>query len=121
MNEHPSSPTRSAWTARSTLVLFGFLALMSQLPAIVDIYSTVVFRLLFIPAYLVSVLVYEGLGLEHIIYALDAQILGKQPYLWESGQIITYYLFAVSATWLGRRLETLSQGQDRRTPSNKGG
>ncbi|WP_227355895.1 hypothetical protein [Haladaptatus salinisoli] len=120
MNNH-TSITRSAWTTRSTLVLFGFLALTSQLPAVVDIYSTVVFRLLFIPAYLVSVLVYEGLGLEHIIYALDAQIPGKQPYLWESGQIITYYLFAVSATWLGRRLETLSQKPNHQTSSNKGG
>ncbi len=103
------------------LVLFGFLALTSQLPAVVDIYSNVIFRLLFIPAYLVSSLFYEGLGIEHIIYALDGLFPGEQTSLWEVGQIATYYLFAVSATWLGRWLETRKQKPNRQTPTNKGG
>ena len=121
MNNHLSPATRSAWTARSTLVLFGFLALTAQLPVVVDIYSNVVFRLLFIPAYLISGLVYEGLGLEHIIYALNTQIPGEQLFLWDLGQIVTYYLFAVSATWLGRWLETRKQKPNHQTSSNKGG
>ncbi|WP_139136085.1 hypothetical protein [Haladaptatus sp. W1] len=121
MNNHTSPATRSAWTARSTLVLFGFLALTAQLPVVVDIYSNVVFRLLFIPAYLVSLLVYEGLGIEHIIYAFDGVFPGEQTALWEVGQIVTYYLFAVSATWLGRWLETHKQKPNHQTSSNKGG
>ncbi len=118
MNNHPSPTTRSAWTTRSTLVLFGFLALTSQLPAVVDIYSNVVFRLLYIPAYLVSLLVYEGLGIEHVTYALDAQVLGAQPYLWDSGQVVTYYLFAVSVIWLGQRFKHFGRREPPRTPTN---
>jgi hypothetical protein len=65
--------------------------------------------------------VYERLGIEHVIYALDAQLQGEQPYLWDIGQIITYYLFAVSAIWLGWRFETHKRKPNHHMPSNKGG
>ncbi|WP_458188445.1 hypothetical protein [Haladaptatus sp. NG-WS-4] len=105
--EDESSPTttaRSVWTARPTILVFGFLALSWFLSDVVDIYSFVLFRLLYVPAYLVMLLVYDSpWGLENLVYALDV-VLPREKYVWEAGLVVTYYLVAVTVTWLGRRL-----------------
>ena len=100
----PTTPTPSVWFARPTLLLFAFLALTSQLPAVLDIYSSLLWRLLFIPSYLVMLFLYDApWGLENAVYAIDG-VLGGGKLLWETGLFVTYYLFAVVVTWLGRRL-----------------
>lgn len=112
--------SRSAWTARSTLFAFGFLALTSQLPNLVDIYDYGgIPGLLFVPSYILMLVLYDSpWGLENVIYAIDPVIPGTGAYLWEGGLIVTYYLFAVIATWLvrqvkpGRRMSTRSRGVD---------
>lgn len=103
------------WTARSTLALFGFLALSSQLPAIIDIYSFVLWRLLFLPSYLVMLFLYDGpWGLENVVYAFDAVVASERAraLLWDGGLFVTYYLFAVATTWLGRRVTRASRSSD---------
>lgn len=102
-----SPNTRSAWTARSTLLLFAFLALTWHLPDVVDIYSYGELpRVLFVPAYLLMLVLYDNLwGLENVVYAIDPIVPGSGRYLWDAGLIVTYYLFAVAVTWLGRRFK----------------
>jgi hypothetical protein len=100
----PTAPTPSAWFARPTLFLFAFLTLTSQLPAVLDIYSSPLWRVLFVPSYLVMLFLYDApWGLENAVYALDGAF-GSGKQLWEVGLFVTYYLFAVVVTWLGRRL-----------------
>lgn len=92
------------WTARTTLLVFGFLALTWHLPRVVDIYDSVLYRLLFVPSYVVMLLFYDSpWGLENAVYAFEA-IFARWKYAWEAGLLVTYYLVAVGATWLGRRL-----------------
>lgn len=100
----PTAPIPSVWFARPTLFLFAFLALTSQLPVVLDIYSSLLWRLLFIPSYLVMLFLYDApWGLENVVYALDG-VFGGGKLLWEAGLFVTYYLFAVVVTWLVRLL-----------------
>ncbi|WP_458209233.1 hypothetical protein [Haladaptatus sp. NG-SE-30] len=103
-NSSTTTATRSVWTARPTILVFAFLSVTWFLPTFVDIYSFVLYRLLFIPAYLVMLLVYDApWGLENVVYALDG-VLPQEKYVWEIGLLVTYYLVAAALTWLGRRL-----------------
>lgn len=103
----PTAPTATVWFARSTLIVFTFLAVTSQLPAVLDIYGFVLWRVLFIPSYLVTLLFYDApWGLENVVYAING-VLGGGKLPWEVGSFVTYYLFAVVVTWLGRRLASV--------------
>jgi uncharacterized protein YbjT (DUF2867 family) len=94
---------RSLFVGRETLGLFTFLSLAWGLPAVVDIYSAPVFRLLFIPSYLVSMVVYDGfVGLENVTYAVQNAVPGEWAYAWDAGLVVTFYLFAVAAVLVGR-------------------
>ncbi|WP_101296430.1 hypothetical protein [Halegenticoccus soli] len=105
----------SAWTSRSTLVAFGYLALAWRLPEVVDIYASFAYRLLFLPPYLVASLVYDSAwGLENVAYAVGGLVPIDGGVLWEIGLLAAYYLFAVTATWLGRRLESAVRPLKRR-------
>ncbi|WP_227356654.1 hypothetical protein [Haladaptatus salinisoli] len=53
-------PASLVWTARTTLLVFGFLALTWYLPNVVDIYDSVLYRLLFVLSYVVMLLVYDS-------------------------------------------------------------
>lgn len=102
-----SNPSRSVLTTRSTLLIFGVLALGWFLPLVVDIYSYGGLPLvLYIPAYLVTIVLFDGvLSLENVVYAIDPFIPVRGEYLWNAGLLVTYYLFAVASTWLGRYLQ----------------
>lgn len=52
-------------------------------------------------------------GLENAVYALDA-VLPREKYAWEASLLVTYYLVAVSATWLDRRLREVRRPRTRR-------
>lgn len=101
-----ASAPRSAWTARSTLVVFAFLALTWRIPDVVDIYEYGgVPRLLFLPSYVLVLVLYDSpWGLENVVSAVDPFVPGSGRLLWAAGLVVTFYLFAVAVTWLGRRL-----------------
>ncbi len=101
--------SRSPLTAAMTLVLFVGLTLTSWLPAVVDIYSFVGFRILFLPSYLVTAFLYDG-RLEQVVYALEAVGLPASHALWEVGRIATYYLVAVAVVVVSR----IAMGRSRR-------
>ena len=111
-----SDSPASAWRARSTLLLFGVLALGRYVPAVVDPYSLVgVPLLLYLPSYLVSLFVYDGpWGLETVVYGFESLLPVSGAFLWNGGLVVTYYLFAVAATWGGRHLETAAHSLKRR-------
>lgn len=90
---------RPAWTARSTLVVFAYLALAAQLPLVVDIYAYGgVPRLLFVPSYLLLALVYAAVD------PLEPFLGGARRAVLAGGPLVAYYLAAVAVTWLGRRV-----------------
>ena len=95
---------REAATSRTTLAVFGFLALSGQIPAFVDIYATPAYRILFLPPYLVTMLFYDSpFGLENLVYpvaALVEPVLGDGHLLWEAGRVLTFYLFALAVGWI---------------------
>lgn len=124
-SEPSVSESSSAWTAPSTLLVFGFLAVTWQLPTVIDIYSYGgIPGLLYIPAYLLMLVLYDSpWGLENIVYAIDPLIPGSGAYLWHGGLIVTYYLFAVILIWTGRQLKpsNLASTQSRGRDENQNG
>jgi hypothetical protein len=87
-----------------TVALFAFLSLSWLLPEVLDIYSVPGLAILFLPAYVVNVLVYDGgLGLEAVVYALEG-VVGRSPVLWDAGLFATYYLVSVAVVALGRTI-----------------
>lgn len=114
--------SRSAWTARSTLLVFAFLALTWQIPNVVDIYDYGgVPRLLFLPSYVLMLVLYDSpWGLENVVSAVDPVVPGSGRLLWEAGLLVTFYLFAVAVTWLGRRLTGTGSSDGRDGDGNPG-
>lgn len=91
-----SNPVRNAFTSRTTLALFAFLALSSAIPAVVDVYASPVYWVLFTPSYLVTMVVYDGgLGLEALVYPVAEVVPVDGHLLWEAGRVASLYLFAV--------------------------
>lgn len=82
------------------------LALGWFLPSVVDIYSFGGLPLvLYIPAYLVTIVLFDGvLSLENAVYAIEPFIPVRGGHLWDAGLLVTFYLFAVTSTWVGRYL-----------------
>lgn len=101
--DDPAAP----WTARSTLLVFAFLALAAQLPRVVDIYAYGGLpRLLFVPSYLLTALVYALLV--PVEPLLDpGGLSGRLAFV--GGPLVGFYLAAVLATWTGRRLASLGR------------
>jgi hypothetical protein len=94
-----------ALVSRTTLALFGFLALTSRLPAVVDIYASPVYWVLFTPQYLVSMLLYDGpFGLENLVYPVIGILPVDGHLLWEVGELATFYLFAVAVGLVAERV-----------------
>lgn len=117
-----SSDSRAARTAPSTLLVFGFLALTWQIPNVVDIYDYGGLpRLLYLPSYVLSLLLYDSpWGLENVVSAVDPFVPGSGRLLWEAGVLVTFYLFAVAATWFGRRLTGDRSEAERGGDGNRG-
>lgn len=96
---------RSTPTARAPLALFGVLTAGWFLPALLGPYAGAALPL-YLPAYLVSMVTYDGLlGLEHAVYALQAAFGVESAALWDAGLVLTFYLFSVVVALLGRPLE----------------
>jgi hypothetical protein len=95
---------RRAAASRLTLGVFGFLALGSLLPVVVDVYDSPVYLALGLPSYLVTMLFYDSpWGLENLVYPVypvAETLLGDGHLLWESGRFVTFYLFAVVVGWV---------------------
>lgn len=101
---NPGSPI-AVLTDRATLVLFAVLAVGWFLPDLLGPYASVTMPL-FLPAYLVSMVTYDGLlGLEHVVYAVQGVLGGEWAYAWHAGLVVTFYLFSVVVAGLGRPLE----------------
>lgn len=92
-----------AMRSRVTVGVFAFLTLSSLIPVVISIYASPVLRLLFLPSYLVTMLLYDSVwGLENLVY-----LLGDGHLLWETGNVLTYYLFALAVGWLTERVRDL--------------
>jgi hypothetical protein len=101
----PRSPSTAVLTDRATLALFAALTAGWFLPDFLGPYAGVAMPL-FLPAYLVSMVTYDGLlGLEHVVYAVGNALGGESALAWDAGLVVTYYLFAVVAALLARPLE----------------
>ncbi|NHX37252.1 MULTISPECIES: hypothetical protein [Halolamina] len=95
----------SALTDRTTLFLFACLAAGWFLPSAVPILGYLLYPL-FLPAYLVSMVTYDGLlGVEHVAYAVAEVLSVSGPVVFDAGLAATFYLFAVVAVVLGGALE----------------
>jgi hypothetical protein len=104
MSELDGSPT-DVLTGRATLALFAVLTGGWFLPGLLGPYASAVLPL-YLPAYLVSMVTYDGLlGLEHVVYALQAAVGGQWAVAWDAGLVVTFYLFSVAAALLSRPLE----------------
>jgi NADH dehydrogenase len=102
-----SADDGSVLVDRATLGLFAVLTLSWYLPAVVDIYAVPGLALLYLPAYVVNLAVYDGgLGLEAAVYALEG-VVGRSPALWDAGLVVTYYLVSVLVVTLARVLTRL--------------
>jgi NADH dehydrogenase len=118
-----SSPSRSPLTARSTLLVFGVLAIGWFLPSMVDAERYAPLLLVpYVPAYLVTIVLYDGiLSLESVVYAIEPFVPVRGAYLWDAGLLVTYYLFAVASTWLGRYLRKAGTSMDLGEDPDEGG
>jgi|GEM_PF-447447 hypothetical protein len=97
--------TVSALTDRKTLGLFAVLAAGWFIPSAVPALGYLLFPL-FLPAYLVSMVTYDGLlGLEHVAYAVAEVVPISGTVVFDAGLAVTFYLFAVAAAVLGGALE----------------
>lgn len=105
---------RKRLASRDILLVFAFLALSSYLiPTAIGVYASPISWALFLPSYVVTMLFYDGiLGLEHAAYAVQGFVPVDGHFLWEAGNVATYYLFAVAAAWLGNRLRRFTASLD---------
>lgn len=98
---------RRALTDRAALVVFGILAVTWFFPQVVAPLDSPlllgVAQVLVVPAYLLSLLVFDGL-LEAAVYPVADALPVVRPFVWEAGLLVVFYAFAVLAAWLGRRL-----------------
>lgn len=95
----------SVLTDRTTLALFAALTTGWFLPEVLGTYASIALPL-FLPAYLVSMVTYDGLlGLEHVVYAVQGTLGGEWALAWDAGLVVTFYLFSVAAALLARPLE----------------
>lgn len=95
----------SAFTDRTTLGLFAFLAAGWFIPDLAPELGYLLYPL-FLPAYLVSMVTYDGLlGLEHVAYAVAELLPVSGPIVFDAGLAVTFYLFAVVAVVLGGALQ----------------
>lgn len=101
--------------SRDVLLVFAFLTLSYHLiPTVAGVYASPISWALFLPSYVVTMLFYDGiLGLEHVVYATQGFVPVDGHFLWEAGNVATYYLFAVAAAWLGDRLRRFTASLDR--------
>lgn len=97
--------TVSALTDPTTLGLFALLAAGWFIPTLVPELGYLLYPL-FLPAYLVSMVTYDGLlGLEHVAYAVAEVVPISGAVVFDAGLAVTFYLFAVVAVVLGGALE----------------
>ncbi len=105
---------------RATLTLFAALTTGWFLPDFLGSYGAIAMPL-FLPAYLVSMVTYDGLlGLEQVVYAIEDALGGEWKLLWDAGLVATFYLFSVVAAFLARPLERRF-GPDRDRGDEAGG
>jgi hypothetical protein len=102
---------RDAAKSRTTLAIFGVLALTSLIPRVVDPDASPVYFVLGLPSYLVTMLFYDSpVGLENLVYPVapvaDSFVSGGGHLLWEAGEIGTFYLFALAVGWIAALLRS---------------
>lgn len=103
MASDPLRTVASALLDRAALALFALLAGGWFLPAI---YPPIAATPLFVPPYLVTIVLYDGLlGLEHVAYAAAAVLPITESLAFDAGLAVTFYLFAVVAAALGGALK----------------
>lgn len=101
-------PIRSLVTrallGRSTLAVFLALVAGWYLPGVASEFAVLLFPL-FLPAYLVTMVAYDGGVLEQVVYALDGSVPISGELLFEAGQVVTFYLFSAVAALVGSVVE----------------
>lgn len=90
----------AALTGRSTLLVFAALAVGAFLPPVVPKLAPVLYPLV-LPAYLITMVVYDGGLLEQVVYLLSGSLPVDGRLLWDVGQALTLYLFTVVAALIG--------------------
>lgn len=111
--KHALRAVASTFTDRATFVPFVLLSAGWLLPSTFPAYAHLAYPLL-LPAYLVSMVTYDGLiGLEQVVYTAQNAAGGEWAYAWDAGLIVTFYLFSVVATLFGPPLKRrFSPGAD---------
>ena len=93
-----------ALLGRSTLAVFLALVAGWYLPGVASEFAVLLFPL-FLPAYLVTIVAYDGGLLEQAVYALDGRVPVSGELLFEAGQVVTFYLFSAVAALVGSVVE----------------
>ncbi|GGN90364.1 hypothetical protein [Haloarcula pellucida] len=103
---------RSVFRRPTTLALFAYLVAATYLPVLAaaigqvapaaEPYVSPVAILLYVPAYLLSILVYDSpWGLENVVYAVEGFLGVSNSGLYYVGLVVTYYLCSVVLVWFG--------------------
>lgn len=105
-----------ALVGRSTVAVFLALVAGWYLPSVASEFAVILFPL-FLPAYLVTMVAYDGGLLEQVVYALDGSVPVDPELLFEAGQVVTFYLFTAVAALVGTIVEERFGLHDDETPA----
>lgn len=104
MNQSIRTLVTRALVGRSTLAVFLALVAGWYLPSVASEFAVVLYPL-FLPAYLVTIVAYDGGVLEQLVYALDGSVPLGGELLFEAGQVVSFYLFTAVAALVGGAVE----------------
>ena len=107
--------TGSLFVSLPVVAVFAFLTTVWSLQHVVDIYANPVIRWLFVVPYLVTVLLFDNGVAERLVYAVEPFLPVPGAVLWEAGNLLTYYLFALAVGAVVRLV-----GRVRRNGENRG-
>jgi len=104
MNPSIRAVAARALVGRGTLAVFLALVAGWYLPSVASEFAVLLFPL-FLPAYLVTIVAYDGGMLEQVVYLLDGAVPVAPELLYEVGQVVTFYLFTAVAALVGSVVE----------------
>ena len=98
----PTTLALFAYLVAATYLLLPLAAAIGEVAPAADPYVSPVAITLYVPAYLLSLLVYDSpWGLENVVYAVEGFLGVSNSGLYYVGLLATYYLCSVALVWLG--------------------